>query len=328
VPRADEGSHRLPLWCDELLLEGDALVAFEHRFADTDEAVAIADGPRDALDLVAAGLALTQRAAEALEGLLEEAFDVVRLQASGFGSFHFLAHALHAARVHRVLGEGLVLQEVLELSLIEGALHGLIEPRPHVRALAVADRLHQEFAKGAAFELDLAQHVEDLAAECLAGFFELFEQAPVDVALARLVGDEVPQVADLRLTDAVDAAEALFEPIGIPGQVVVHHQVGALEVDALARCVRCDQHVDLRIVLESLLGLLALLPAHLAMDDDNGSRAAQDRLYARCEVVQGVSMLGEDDELLVGRGLGAFVLAVFWAAFGCDRCARAGPDDF
>jgi hypothetical protein len=32
-------------------------------------------------------------------------------------------------------------------------------------------------------------------------------------------------MADLRLADAVDAAEALLEPVRVPREVVVHHQV-------------------------------------------------------------------------------------------------------
>ena len=57
----------------------------------------------------------------------------------------------------------------------------------------------------------LAEHVEDLAAERLALALELLEQALVDLALAGVLGDEVPEVADLGLADAVDAAEPLLD---------------------------------------------------------------------------------------------------------------------
>jgi len=40
-------------------------------------------------------------------------------------------------------------------------------------------------------------------------------------------------VADLSLADPVDTAEALLDPVGVPGQVVVDHQVGPLQVQAL-----------------------------------------------------------------------------------------------
>ena len=77
-------------------------------------------------------------------------------------------------------------------------------------------------------------------------------------------------MADLGLADAVDAAEALLQAVGVPGQVVVDHQVGALEVDALAGGVGGQQHLHLGVVLEGFLRLQALLAAHAAVDDDHG----------------------------------------------------------
>ena len=67
-----------------------------------------------------------------------------------------------------------------------------------------------------------------------------------DLALAGVVGDQVPQVADLGLADAVDAAEPLLDPVRVPRQVVVDHQVRALQVQALARGVGGDQHPAVR----------------------------------------------------------------------------------
>ena len=95
--------------------------------------------------------------------------------------------------------------------------------------------------------------------ERLARLLQLLQELPVDVALARLLGHEVPEVADLRLADAVDAPEPLLEPVRVPGQVVVHHEVRALEVDALPCGVGREQDLDLRVVLELLLRLQALL---------------------------------------------------------------------
>ena len=56
-----------------------------------------------------------------------------------------------------------------------------------------------------------AEHVEDLAAERVARLLQLFEQRAIDVAFARFFGDQVPEMADFGLADAVDAAEALFD---------------------------------------------------------------------------------------------------------------------
>ena len=122
----------------------------------------------------------------------------------------------------------------------------------HLGLVAVADGLDQQFAQRTPLELELAEHVEDLAAERLARLFELLQQPAIDVAFAGLVRHQVPEVADLGLADAVDAAEALLEAVGVPRQVVVDHQVGALEVDALARGVGGEQHLHVGIVLERL----------------------------------------------------------------------------
>ena len=96
--------------------------------------------------------------------------------------------------------------------------------------------------------------------------FSFSSSVAVDVAFAGFLGDQVPEVADLGLADAVDAAEALLEAVGVPRQVVVDHQVGALEVDALARGVGGEQHLHLRVVRERLLRLHPLLAAHAAVD--------------------------------------------------------------
>ena len=62
-------------------------------------------------------------------------------------------------------------------------------------------------------------------------------------------------MTNLGLSDAVDTAETLLDPVRVPRQVVVHHQVGTLQVDALACGVRGDEHLHFGIVLEGLLHL-------------------------------------------------------------------------
>src|SRR5262249_57874571 len=68
---ADEGGQRLARLADQLLLEGDPLVALEHGLPAADLPITIADQGRDVLDLVALGLALVDRAAQPLEGFEE-----------------------------------------------------------------------------------------------------------------------------------------------------------------------------------------------------------------------------------------------------------------
>ena len=157
-----------------------------------------------------------------------------------------------------------------------------------------------------------------LAAEGLAGLLQFFEQALVYVALACLGGDQVPEMADLGLADAVDAAETLLEAVGVPGQVVVDHEVGALEVDALAGGVGGEEDAHLRVVAEGFFGGVALLPAQSAVDGDDGLFASQSTGDACMQIVEGIAVFGEDDQFLLGRGHGVrnFAGAVGGAGLG------------
>ena len=148
------------------------------------------------------------------------------------------------------------------------------EAGAHLRLVAVADGLDQQVLEALPLE-DLAEDVEDAALERLALDLELFEQPMIDVALAGLLGDEIPEVADLGLADAVDAPEALFEPVGIPRQVVVDHQVGVLEVHAFAGGVGGDEHADLGIGAEERLKPAALVAVRAAVDGDDGVAVAE-----------------------------------------------------
>jgi hypothetical protein len=116
------------------------------------------------------------------------------------------------------VGQGVLFEQVLELTSVEGVGHHLGEASAHLGLLTVADGLDQELAQRSALELELAQDIEHLAAEGLAGLLQLLQQGPVDIALPRLLGYEVPEMADLGLADAVDAAEALLQPVGVPGR--------------------------------------------------------------------------------------------------------------
>ena len=130
-----------------------------------------------------------------------------------------------------------------------------------------------------------AEHVVDLAAERRARLLQLFQQAPIDLALARVGGAQVPKVADLGLADAMDAAEALLHPVRVPGQVVVDHEVrAALKIHAFAGGIVGDHDPDERIGIEGGDGGAAGLAGDAAMDHDHGSpdrRSARDDLLVR-----------------------------------------------
>ena len=69
----------LPLRRNQGLIEGDSLVAWQHRLTNTNEPVPIADWGRDMSYLKSAWLSLFGGAAQLLEGFLKERFDIVRL---------------------------------------------------------------------------------------------------------------------------------------------------------------------------------------------------------------------------------------------------------
>src|SRR4051812_8400113 len=114
MSRADKCREVLSLGCDEAFLKYHSLIARENWGADADGAVARAHRRGDLGDLVAARLTLVCGAAQAPEGFEEEGLDVVGLESACFGALHFLADARYAARVHGVVCEGTLLDEVLE----------------------------------------------------------------------------------------------------------------------------------------------------------------------------------------------------------------------
>lgn len=116
-------------------------------------------------------------------------------------------------------------------------------------------------------KLQLTEHVEDLSAERLPGLFQSLQKPPVDIALAGFFGHQVPQMADLRLADPMNATEALFEAVRVSGQVVIHHQVSTLQVDALSSDVGRQEHLHLRGVPERLLYSQPLLAPDTAVND-------------------------------------------------------------
>ena len=294
VARADQLGAGLLV--DLVLLEAHPLVTLEHRGALTDVAVALAQRRGHVGDLEAPLFAAVDPPAKAAERLEEEGLDEVGLQPPGVGTLHLFAQRLDAAYVHGVVHQGALVEEPLELVAVDHAFHRPVEPRLHLGIVAVADGVHEHLAQGLLVE-EPPEHVVDLAAQRLALDLELLQEPHIHVALAGVLGDEVPQVADLALADAVDAAEALLEPVGVPGQVVVHHQVGTLQVHALARGVVGDEDQHLGIVHEGVNDPAALLAGHRAVDLYHGLVPAEPVADAATQVGERVLELAEDDEL-------------------------------
>ena len=306
VARTDKGRERLAGRGDQGLVEGDALIPGLHRIARTDLAVAIAHRGGHMGHLIAAGFALANAAAQLLEGFQEKRFDIVRLQTARFGAFHVFPYARHAAGVHHVMGQRPVFDQAFQVGAVDAAVDGDVEAITNLRLVAVTDGLEQQFPEGAGSavvdKLEFAQHVEHLPTQRLTRLFEFLQQAAVDVAFAGFLGYQVPQMADFGLTDAVDTAKALFQTIRIPGQVIVDHQVGTLQVDAFAGGIRGEQDLDFGIVQEAGLGLAPFFPAHAAVDHGDRLRPAEQGADLALQVIERVAVFGEEHQLLAGRG--------------------------
>src|SRR5262245_9050802 len=119
----------------------------------------------------------------------------------------------------------------------------------------------------------------------LARLLQLLQELVIHIAFAGLFRNEVPQVADLGLADAVDATEPLLQPVWVPWQVVVDHEVGALKVDTLASGVCRKQDLHLRVVSERLLDIHALFAPHAAVNGDHGLLASQQCGDATLEII-------------------------------------------
>ena len=157
---------------------------------------------------------------------------------------------------------------------------------------------------------DVAQDVEDLARvvriEVFLDLLEPLEELLEHAAFAGVGGDEVEDEAVLLLAVAVDAAHALLQADGVPGDVVVDHEPAELEVDAFAR--RLGGHQDLGLLAELPLGVdagagrVAVADLHAAVDlRDREAPLPQlaqrpTVLAVAGQVVERVLVLGEDEQ--------------------------------
>ena len=109
------------------------------------------------------------------------------------------------------------------------------------------------------------------------------------------------------LAVAVDAADPLLQPDGVPGDVVVDHQPAELQVDAFAGRLGGDEHLgrlaELALGVDARSRRVAVADLHAAVDLGDG-QAPLAELAERAavaavagEVVERVLVLGEDEQL-------------------------------
>jgi hypothetical protein len=74
-----------------------------------------------------------------------------------------------------------------------------------------------------------------------------------------------------------------------------------LEVYALAGGIRCQQNLYFGVVFERLLRCHTLFAAHAAVDDDDSIFSSEESGNAVFKIIQGVTVLGEENKFLVHR---------------------------
>jgi hypothetical protein len=68
--------------------------------------------------------------------------------------------------------ERTIFEQVLELAAVQRVVKHRREPSPHLGLIAVPNGLDEQVAQRVSLELEFAEHVEHLPAECLARLFE------------------------------------------------------------------------------------------------------------------------------------------------------------
>ena len=123
---------------------------------------------------------------------------------------------------------------------------------------------------------------------------ELLLQHFADPELDRVLKHEVDCPHRLGLADTIHAADPLFQPHRVPGDIVVDDDMGELQVQALTARVGGNQHA-VRFA-EGILGLLAFLHVHGAVQSDDRDAPGFQKLLQH---LLGRHELGEDQHLQV-----------------------------
>ena len=120
--------------------------------------------------------------------------------------------------------------------VVECGIDALRQPCTDIRTVVVADCIQEEVLQALLLK-DLTQNVKNPSLEGFVDGFQLAEKAVKDLTLSGLFGHEVPQMADLLLTDTMNSSEPLLQTVRVPRKVIVDHQIRILKVHALSRCI-------------------------------------------------------------------------------------------
>ena len=225
------------------------------------------------------------------------------MQLARLGFFHFLLDRVEFLQPHVLLDQGVSPQDLLQPLGIQDAFDFSLHFGLYFRVFSAADGFHQKVLQGHVVE-GVAQDIEYLAAQGLLFHFDLVEELLKHCPFAGFVGHQVPQMADFGLADSMDSAEPLLQPVGVPGKVVVDHEVCVLQVHPFARSVCGDEHDDFGVVSELLLDFAPLVAVDASVNDAQRVGFSQHAADSARQVVQGVLVFGKYDEFATGLGGG------------------------
>lgn len=75
--------------------------------------------------------------------------------------------------VHRILGQSVLGQQVLNCVSVEGIINDAIKPVTDIRPVAIAYSFNKQFSQRLVIKGQLAEYIKDLAAQSGAFFIEL-----------------------------------------------------------------------------------------------------------------------------------------------------------
>ncbi len=254
-------------------------------------------------DLVAARFPKFGGAAEPGKCLQEERLNVVRLKPPSFCPLHIFADTEDAAGIHRVVSQRTLLHQILQVLGRRRSLaldSGVLAPRAALRTGWPQSRGRA----GACHRTATSRARRKPVRRGLPRLFELLKEGSVNIAFAGFVGHEVPEMARLGLTNAMDSPKTLLNAVGVPRQVVVHHEVSALEVDAFTSGIRRQEYLNLRVVPERFLRLHPLFPSHAAVNYDHRFFTPKLGRNTSFQIAECVAVLREEDQFLRRRRRG------------------------
>ena len=303
MARADKRGKGLALGMNQLFLKGDPLIPVQDRFPHAYEAVPVSDGGRHMGDFIAPGFPFPVGSAQFLKSFTEKGFNIMGLKTLGIGPLHVFPDSADFACIHGVMGQGPFFQQVLQLFPVQGMIQNRGQIGHDLGLFSIPDSLDEKIAQRFSLKLEFAQDIKDLAAEGLAGLFQFVQEFSIDIAFPGFFSHQIPQMADFGLTDTMNPSESLFNPVGVPGQVIIDHEMGALQINPFTGGIGGQEDLNLGIMAEGFLDFQAIFASNSPMNHDHGGFPSQKGGNPGFQIIEGVPVFGKNNQFLMDRGL-------------------------